>query len=364
LVLTLTVVVAEWRLARPSPLLLTMVFFAAWEVITLVWSIDSSQTQARAITLFLLLAMVWLVGELGGSRERRDTLMQAFVLGCFVAIAALVQSWASGVPVEGYRYAPQHFNLNETSDTIAVGIVMALILLARSEQRLLNWVNVAYLPLAVLAVVLTGSRSGFIATCVALLGVPLILGKTRPVYRLAWLVIIIGSVSFLFFVQPDSRTLEANLRRVTFSSDTQTLRNMTGRTVIWTAGYSVFKEHPLTGIGAGTFAEGVGTRLDRARAAHNLYVLVAVETGAIGVALILAALFSAVLPVVRARSEPRALLLLLFAVLTVMSLAANVDTSKVMWLSLALLSLSGREDTAPAEIVMETRVEGIRGLAQ
>jgi O-antigen ligase len=349
LFLTLTVVVAEWRLARPTPLLLTMILFAAWEVITLVWSIDPSQTQAKAITLVLLLAMVWLVGEFGGSRERRDALMQAFVLGCFVAMAALIQSWVSGVPVEGYRYAPQQFNLNETSDTIAVGIVMALILLARSKYRLLNWVNVAYLPLAILAVIVTGSRSGFIATCIALLGVPLILGKTRPVYRLAWLAIIITSFSFFFFAQPDSRTLDENLRRITFSSDTQTLRTMTGRTVIWTAGYSVFKEHPVTGIGAGTFAEGVGTRLDRARAAHNLFVSVAVETGAVGLALVFAVLISAVVPVVRARGEPRGLLLVLFAVLMAMGFAASVDTSKVMWLGLALLSLSGRQETPREE---------------
>ena len=355
LFLTLTVVVAEWRLSKPSALLLTMVFFSAWEVITYVWSIDPSQTLAKAITLLLLVAMVWLVGEFGGSREQRDALMQAFVLGCFVAMAALIQSWVSGVPMEGYRYAPQQFNLNETSDTIAVGIVMALILISRSKYRLLNWVNVVFLPLAILAVVVTGSRSGFIATCIALLGVPLILGKTRPVYRLAWLGIIFATFSFLFFAQPDHRTLDENLRRITFSSDTETLRNMTGRTVIWTAGYSVFREHPLTGIGAGTFAEGVGTRLDRARAAHNLFVSVAVEAGVVGVALILAVLLSAVVPVVRARGEPRGLLLLLFAVLMAMGFAASVDTSKVMWFSLALLSLSGREKTAP-EIVLETPV--------
>ena len=341
--LTLSVLLAEWRLARPTALLITMILFCAWQASSIIWSIDPGLTQVRAFRLIQLVAMVWAVGELAESEEQRRSLMQAFVLGCFVVIAAVVQSYASGVAIEGYRYSPQQFSLNETADTLALGIIMALILLIHSKTRVLSWVNMAFIPLAVFAVILTASRSGFVATCLALIGVPFVLRATKPVYRVVWAALIFGAFAFLFFGVPNNSSLQENLRRVTFSQETDTLRTMTGRTDIWAAAFSVLREHPAAGIGAGTFATGVGSRLDRARAPHNLFVSVAVETGLVGLFFICAVLVSSLVPVIRGPSDTKALYLVLFAVLFATALVANVDTSKVLWFGLALLSLAGRE---------------------
>jgi O-antigen ligase len=346
--LTLTVVLAEWRLTRPSPLLVVMVLFAAWQILTLGWTISQDATIQRGQTLLQLLAMVWVIGELGESERQRRYLMQAYVIGCFVATAALVQSWMSGVPAEGYRYAPETFNLNETADTLAIGIVMALILLTHNKSRLQYWANIAYVPLAVLGVIITGSRSGFVGTCIALVGVYFVVRETRPMNRVAWWIGIVGAFSILFFTMPPDISLEQNLRRVTFLEDTGNVGTMTGRTVIWSAGYSVFKEHSAIGVGAGTFRQAVGPRLDRTRSPHNLFISVAVETGIAGLLLVCAVLLSALLPVIRARNEPRGLYLVLFAVLMATAFVANVDTSKVIWFGLAMLSLTGREGRARA----------------
>ncbi len=341
--LTLSVVLAEWRLARPTGLLITMILFCAWQFSTILWSIDPALTQGRAIRVIQLVAMVWVIGELAESEQQRRSLMQAFVVGCFVVIAAVVQSYGSGVPIEGYRYSPLQFSLNETADTLALGIAMALILLTHSKTRVLSWVNMAFIPLAVFAVILTASRSGFVATCLALVGVPFVLRATKPVYRVVWVALILGVFAFLFFGMPSNSSLQENLRRVTFSQETETVRTMTGRTDIWAAAFSVLREHPAVGIGAGTFATGVASRLDRARSPHNLFVSVAVETGLVGLFFLCAVLVSSLVPAIRGPSDTKALYLVLFAVLFATALVANVDTSKVLWFGLALLSLAGRE---------------------
>jgi O-antigen ligase len=103
---------------------------------------------------------------------------------------------------------------------------------------------------------------------------------------------------------------------------------------------TVFTEHPLVGIGTGTFREGVRPYLDRARAPHNLFMAVAVESGIVGLIILAAPLISALIPVVLARNRSLGLYLILFCVLLVLASVANVDTSQVVWLGLALLSLA------------------------
>ena len=57
-----------------------------------------------------------------------------------------------------------------------------------------KWLNIVYVPLGIFAVILTASRSGFIATCIGLLSVFFALRHARPVYRLVWSAVIIGRV--------------------------------------------------------------------------------------------------------------------------------------------------------------------------
>jgi O-antigen ligase len=76
---------------------------------------------------------------------------------------------------------------------------------------------------------------------------------------------------------------------------------LTGRTLIWSAGWELFREHPLLGVGANAFrltvsrVLGEPIRLDDpspAPPAHNTFLSVLVEQGIVGLALFLALIVS------------------------------------------------------------------------
>ena len=147
---------------------------------------------------------------------------------------------------------------------------------ALASAVVLGWLNIAYVPLGILGVILTASRSGFIATCIGLLSVFFALRHARPLYRLAWSAVMLAVFAGLFFAVPVGEDLEANIQRITLSADTRSLETLTGRTTIWSRGLEMFEEHPIAGMGASTFMLGLEARGGGHLAPHNIWVEVAV----------------------------------------------------------------------------------------
>jgi O-antigen ligase len=133
-----------------------------------------------------------------------------------------------------------------------------------------------------------------------------------------------------------------------------------GRTDIWTVGMRMVRDRPVTGIGAGNFAETTVDYLlqpgviqhdeyiiDLPKVAHNIYLQVLAELGGVGLALFLAILGFAVLTPLRAarnfaaagrRSEElmaRAVSIALCGFLAAMFFSSQLY-SKAMWLMLAI----------------------------
>ena len=328
----------EGRVAKPPAFILAFGALVFWQMTTYFWSLEPELTLARAITMVQLLAMVWLATELCASERERLQLIEAFVLGCVVVCLVLVQAYFSGQPMAGYRYAPAGFNPNESADIIAAAIPLALLVVISHKRGVLRWINIAYVPLGVFAVILTASRSGFLATCLALTSVFFALRHARPLYRLVWSAVILGVFAALFFGLPVNDRLETNLQRVTLSTDTESLGTFTGRTIIWSAGLEMFTEHPVAGMGFNTFTTAVETQLGSEHAAHNIWIQTAAETGIIGLVLLTIVLATAAVPGLMWRDFRRGFHLVLFLVLMTTSLAANLVTSKALWIGLAILS--------------------------
>jgi putative inorganic carbon (HCO3(-)) transporter len=80
------------------------------------------------------------------------------------------------------------------------------------------------------------------------------------------------------------------------------------RLAVWTAGFAMCVDHPLTGVGAGAFESVYGQHyIDRKgagniwRAAHSSYVEIAAELGVIGIILFIAILSWAVTSLLKSR---------------------------------------------------------------
>ena len=219
LVLCLVTCLLEGRIARPTAFIVAFGALVLWQLTTYFWSLDPALTLGKVITMVQLLAMVWLVLELSTTEQERLQMMGAYLLGSAVVCLVIFQYYFSGQAVDGFRYAPATFNANYSAYSIAAGIPMALLIATSRTRGVLKWLTILYVPVAVVAVILTASRSGFIAACVGLLSVFFALRRARPVYRLLWSAMILAVFAGLFFGLPVSdasnRTLSALLSRVT-----------------------------------------------------------------------------------------------------------------------------------------------------
>jgi O-antigen ligase len=93
--------------------------------------------------------------------------------------------------------------------------------------------------------------------------------------------------------------------------------SLTKRTFIWAAGLAVYREHPVGGVGAGAFGASVYSKLDIPYVAHNSYLSVLVELGAVGAILfaaLLMGLFRLAAQLPKLESRAWTILLLTWAV--------------------------------------------------
>lgn len=287
--LTLLRTVATLRLRRPGALHYLMVAVVAWAGFSIVWSVDPDSTITRFVTYMQLLLMVWMIWALAFTERRVRSLLLAYVLGScapaistvkdFLAGRSLAQDYAErGITVwDTSRYAAGGINANDLGLLLALGVPMALYLLAGSRSKIVIWICWLQLALALAATLLTGSRGGLISLAVAFAMFPLILPAMPRFRKRLSIMLLAGVLAGSAYLVPAQ-----TWRRLLSVASELSEGTLTHRTVIWAAGWDVYREHPLLGVGAGAYGASVLTRLDVAIVAHNTFFSVLVELGIIG----------------------------------------------------------------------------------
>jgi O-antigen ligase len=262
-------------------------------------------------------------------------LLQAYVLGAYVAALATVYNYLAGAGIEKTynRFAAQGFDANDLGMLLALGLPMAWYLASAVPSGLQRWGNRGYFLVAILALLLTGSRGALVASLVALSVVPFTIGHLRTGVKVAGLVIIIlAAVAAIRFVP------EKSFERLSSTTTEISEGTLTGRLVIWQRGLALVPERPLHGYGPAGWFPSVGFIGLRIRSSHNTYLSILVEEGLIGLLLYLS-MFAVVLRRLRALpSFERKVGTALMATLMTAILPLNWDVYKASWLVLALLA--------------------------
>ncbi|MCB0086113.1 MAG: O-antigen ligase family protein, partial [Caldilineaceae bacterium] len=246
------------------------------------WSIKPDNTFNRIETYIQPFIFSLLIWDLLDNRDPLDDGLQMYILGGGVAIVSTIFNYFAGVGVRGgIRYAASGFDPNDMGITLAIGMPMAWYLATSSRERTLGWllrlINYAYIPGAVMAILLAASRTSLIATAPASLYVLMTFSRLRLMTRIIVFSILIYA---LFIIQP--LIPESSFQRLSQTGDSIASGNLTGRVDIWREGYQVFAAHPLNGVGSGTFRDAI----DKKKAPHNVFVALSTETGLIGITLI------------------------------------------------------------------------------
>lgn len=294
--------------------------FLLWSAMTFWWSANPQGTINRLNTYVQLGFMVWLIGELAQEEERRTQLMQAYVLGIFVTVMVLMQGLLGGKgamtgksllnPTVTYtRFTAFGFDANWTAFTIALALPMVWYLLLKQQRSPLFWLNMAILPLAMFAIMLTGSRTGVVCMAMGLCMIPLTVKMLAPKTRTLLYVAVLGGLLAIPVVVPKG-ALDRLILKTQEDLDTGLSGDKVTRFWIWQKGLETFADHPLTGVGLGAYRAGTYGVRDTgdedseaievggatagptkgqvggpAYSPHNSFISVLVEEGLIGIGL-------------------------------------------------------------------------------
>lgn len=340
LVLLLVAVLAVLQAGRlrtlgPMQWLVPALFL--WFCCTYFWTIDTLATQTMIRAYFQEMVIVWLVWEFAESPQDLRALLRAFVGGSWVLALLTVANLGSPEAIEAgqTRFAAAGQDPNDVARFLDLGLPLAGLLLYSESRWPWRLLALGYLPLGLVAVLLTASRGGFLAAVVALAGGGLLLIRRHTKGAIAGAFALPAASAGLWFVLPH----EIFERLATIPGQLQG-GDLNQRLNIWSAGWHAFLEAPFAGAGAGSFVTAAS--LGPMDTAHNTALSILVTGGLCAFFLTSGIVAVAVWAVAQTRGPLRLALATTLAVWLVTSLVATVEESRTAWLLLGLVALAGR----------------------
>lgn len=325
------------RLRTPGPLQWLVLAFYLWFCCSYFWTIEPKATLDYIRAGFQETMVVWLVWEFAENAEDLRSMLRAYVAGSWVLAVLTIANFASveAIAADKIRFAATGQDPNDVARFLDLGFPLAALLINSETRWPSRLLALGYLPLGLIAMVLTASRGGFLAGVVALVGCGLLLSRSHPKEMLAGVFALPAIAAAMWFTVPHE-TFE---RLATIPAQLQG-GDLNQRLNIWTAGWHAFVHALLLGTGAGSFVSAAGVApLDTA---HNTALSIAVNGGLFGLFLAAGILALVVRSVVQAPGSVRVAMATALLVWMTTSLVATVEESRTTWLLLALIALAGR----------------------
>ncbi len=288
------VFVTSGRLRHLLRFHLVLLAFLFWALLSLV--IWSDAVEAPVETLPLLAVMVVMLWDSCKTEWDVDAVLQAFVVGAGLAALSLLYNYRLGVAIgfEEYgffdpdnmvtvRFQAAGTDPNELGVMLAAAIAMAAYLLSKGSfgSKGLRILNLLFVPAGVLAIALTGSRTGALALGVALAFALYSGRRLRFGGRLLGLTgIVLGVLAIQEFVPA------VTIERILGTADNALSGDFSGRGLVWLEGLELFAQNPAIGVGAYSFSASVPSGLP----AHSLPIQASAELGAVGLVLLVTVL--------------------------------------------------------------------------
>jgi O-antigen ligase len=332
LALALLAVVMSGRFRRWHVFHVAALLFWVWAGSTLFFSHSGERLPAKFWTFGQLLLVLWMIWELAPSERRQRGLLTAYVFGAYVAALDTILLYRRQAEALR-RFAAGGADPNDLAMVLALALPIAWYLGMTYRQPLLRWVCRAYLPVAVVAIGLSGSRGGMVATTVALLVVPLSMTRLSP-GRLATAMVMLAVAGALAVAYVPETLVE---RLSTIGTELEGGR-IGGRGKLWKAGLQAFAYYPVAGYGTGHFKSAITPILGgMSQVAHNSFISVLVEQGLVGFLLYMAMFVSVFRSVMKLPTLERRYTLVLLATLVVAMLPLTWEDRRAVWVILAIL---------------------------
>lgn len=269
------------KVKLPLTFVLFFALFIFWLILSYFWSIDQDKTFHRILYyLRQNIPIVYIVIAIIKTNEHIASLMKAYVLGCFVSVAAIFYAFSFGISFGSdfsNRYAAAGFDPNDLALILCLGIPMAWYIAVREKRKVLDLLLYIYIPFCVAAIFLTGSRGAFIAALIAISIIPMTYFKQSIWLKMLLLFIASATIYAVSILIPP-----VIFERFYGISEELQRGSLSQRFYIWKAGLQVFQEHAIFGAGAGTFYIAVSKFFGGRPPSHNAFLSVLAEEGIIG----------------------------------------------------------------------------------
>jgi O-antigen ligase len=309
--------------------------FMLWNGVSMLWSIDVDGTVERARTYTQTLVLVVVLWDLYRTPESLRAGMQAYVLGAFVCVGLLAHAYFFQGGADARRLTAVGFNPNVAAFGLVLGLPMAWYLARLDEtwrrKRLLRWLNLIYLPAAMLAMVQTGARSAMVSALFAFAFMALSLGRLKPSTRVAFLVAVVAGPALAL----PYLSLE-KVERIVSTGDEVGDASFGGREAVWSEGYELLASRPWLGVGSGAFTTAA---VETRKAPHNFVVSLLVEVGIIGFSLFAAVIAATALGALRQERWLRRLWLTLLLIWVLNAAVHNYEDKKHTWVYFSFVAI-------------------------
>jgi O-antigen ligase len=350
-------VIFRGKLRQFTPFHFVVLAYLFWVLLSVYWATALPESVLRNVGTYIqIFLMMWVVWEEAATPARFTSLLQAYVLGAYVAAGSTIYNYAKGaVLANAYnRFAASGFDPNDLGMLLALALPMAWYIASSTSSAFWRWLNRAYFVVGTVAILLTGSRGALLATIMALSVIPWTLTQLRRSVRVATVVIIIGAaVAAVQFVP-------ANLfERLSTTGSEISGGTMNNRLRVWEGGLATVPERPLHGDGPAGWYPAVGFRLGNV-APHSTWLAILVEEGLIGLLLYLAILAVLLRRLLVQPTFERRVGLILLATLAVAITPLGWDMNKASWLVLALLAAFTQLAVMPAHGFADPKARSLR----
>jgi O-antigen ligase len=340
---TVVTIAVNGRVRRPDGVLGFALAFAAWSVLSLLWTLAYDHTVRLVTTYAQSAASVWVIRELVRTREEVEPLLVAFLLGLFVPLGSVLNNFRLGAGSAGDagRYTGVDLNADLVGLLLVFGVPIAWHLVMR-RRGIVRVAALIYFAAAPVALMLTATRGALVAGLAGAAIIPITLLRQSSLrsYAFAGVLLIVGPLAALQVVPTYNwERMGSTVGEV--SGDGDPSGTMLGRMRLWGYGLQSFPQRPLLGFGAGAYGVAVDRNIrsnGRYMNPHNVWVGLLVEEGIIGLLLFAGIFGASAWTIFRSPPPYGALWAVLLLTWMVGGMSGNPETQKFTWVLFGLVS--------------------------
>lgn len=338
-IFTLGVSLFKGYFKLPNTFHILFIVFVVLGLESALWSIDLGSTFYRFFVNMEVLLLLYIIWENTSSLRQWRHLLQAYIYGAWVSALSIMlnyqfdATYLAGLLID-QRYSAFGYDPNDIAVMLALAVPMAWYLGITESKGRGIFFNRIFPLVASLAVLLTASRTGFVALGVSHLFVIWSTPRLNGRGRVLGSVILFGAAAYLISTVP-----AAVWERLEEGIDSTLALDFTGRGEVWLAGLNVFQTSPLLGTGAGTFPLAVEAVLNFSKAPHNTFISVLTEQGLVGIVIFTLILLLVIQFVVNAPPLERYMGLTLLGTWFIGAMLLGWEYRKPTWLLFGLLAI-------------------------